>query len=126
LGEAGEGGYGDLLRTEYLPAADWTRRPVKSTFAYWAPRISGRGRGNPVIRVNRLLQAPATQVSDEVLQLLLWHELGHHLLPGRGHDAVFRRLEALWPDFASLDNELDTLHTRFNLDWVKPAVLLNA
>jgi hypothetical protein len=117
LKDEGEEGYAGLLQREYLPAVEWTRRPVTSTFAYWAPRISGRAKGNPVIRVNRLLQAPATQISDDLLKFLLWHELCHHLLPGRGHDAEFRRLESMWPDFARLDFELDTMQERFDLPW---------
>ena len=118
LEDAGEDGYVELLRGEYLPAVEWTRRPVKSTYAYWAPRIGGRAKGSPVIRVNRCLQAPTTQISDELLQFLLWHELSHQLLPGRGHDAEFRRLESTWPDFTRLDYELDTLHERFDLLWL--------
>ena len=117
LSEAGEFEYLVSLERQWLPKADWTRRPVKSTFAYWAPRISGKSRGTPQIRVNRLLQAPSTQVSDDLLQFLLWHELCHHLLPAHGHDAAFRRLEAMWPEFARLDHELDTLVERFDLRW---------
>jgi hypothetical protein len=88
------------------------------TWAYWSVRLQGRGRGKPVIRVSSVLQAPRTQVSDELLEYLLWHELLHHVLPGRGHDAEFRRLESEWPDFARLDHELDTLQERFDLSGV--------
>ena len=59
-----------------------------------------------------------TQITDELLQFLPWHELSHHLLPGRRHDAEFRRLESTWPDFTRLDYELDTLHQRFDLLWL--------
>ena len=59
-----------------------------------------------------------TQITDELLQFLPWHELSHHLLPGRRHDAEFRRLESTWPDFTRLDYELDTLHERFDLLWL--------
>jgi predicted metal-dependent hydrolase len=79
--------------------------------------MAGSTRGRPEIRINKQLQAPTTQIADELLEYLLWHELCHHVLPGRGHDAEFRRLESLWPDFARLDHELDTLHERFNLGW---------
>lgn len=105
----------ELLHPRVLPPADWTLRPVRGTWAYWSVRLQGRSRGKPVIRVSSALQAPRTQVSDELLEYLLWHELLHHVLPGRGHDAEFRRLESEWPDFARLDHELDTLHERFDL-----------
>lgn len=122
LEDAGETDYVWLLRREYLPAVEWTKRPVKSTFAYWAPRISGKGKGSPFIRVSRCLQAPATQISDDLLRFLLWHELCHHLMPVRGHDAEFRRLESMWPNFARLDAELDTLHERFDI-WHEAGVV---
>jgi hypothetical protein len=109
--------YADLLRRENLPKCDWTLRPAKGTWAYWTARLAGQSRGQVVIRINRVLQAPRTQISDELLEYLLWHELCHHLLPGRGHDSEFRRLESLWPDFSRLDHELDTLHERFDLGW---------
>lgn len=108
----------ELLHPRVLPPADWTLRPVRGTWAYWSVRLQGRSRGKPVIRVNSALQAPRTQVSDELLEYLLWHELLHHVLPGRGHDAEFRRLESEWPDFARLDHELDTLQERFDLSGV--------
>lgn len=122
LEDAGESDYVWLLRREYLPAVEWTKRPVKSTFAYWAPRISGKGKGSPFIRVSRCLKAPATQISDDLLRFLLWHELCHHLMPVRGHDAEFRRLESMWPNFARLDAELDTLHERFDI-WHETGVI---
>lgn len=104
-----------LADKPWLPRADWTRKPITSSWAYWSWRRTTRARDKPVIRVNRALQAHRTQVSDELLVYLVWHELCHHLLPGRGHDAEFRRLEALWPDHLVLDNELDTLHERFKI-----------
>jgi superfamily II DNA or RNA helicase len=106
----------DLLQNAYLPPAEWTRFPVKGAWAYWHPRLHGRARGKPVIRVNCALQGPTTQISDELLEYLLWHELIHHVLPGRGHDAEFRRLESLWPDFAKLDHELDSIEDRFDFE----------
>lgn len=105
-----------LQESENLPRVAWTRRPVKSTFGYWTTRMTGSRRGTPEIRINLRLRAPRTQVPDELLEYLLWHELCHHVLPGRGHDAEFRRLESLWPDFARLDHELDTLQDRYCLD----------
>jgi superfamily II DNA or RNA helicase len=100
---------------DQLPRLLWTHRPIASAWAHWSLKTSGRSAGRPVIRVNRLLQAPRTQVGDDVLEYLVFHEMLHDLLPGRGHDAEFRRLEALWPDGARLDRELDTLHEQFEL-----------
>jgi len=54
-------------------------------------------------------------VSGELLEFLLFHGLLHRLLPGRGHDAEFRRLEAMWPHAADRDLELDSLHEQFEM-----------
>jgi len=115
LVDAGEDQYAQIL--DYPPNVQWTRLPVRSTYALWVPRISGKSKGTPVIRVNRVLQAPASQVSDDVLQFLLWHELCHHILPGQGHNAEFYRLLTMWRGFLRLDHELHSLHERLNLDW---------
>jgi hypothetical protein len=88
--------YLDLLGTPLQ--VGWTRKPITTAWAYWAPRISGKTRGTPRIWVNQTLRAPRTEIPDDVLEFLLWHELLHHLLPGQGHDAEFRRLEAYWPN----------------------------
>lgn len=111
LDEAGEHEYAAIL--SYPPRVSWTRTPVKSTYAYWVVRMSSRAKGQPEIRVNKVLQAPATQVPDELLAFLLWHEMCHHLLPGHGHDAEFNRLLHLWPESARLDNDLDQLGEKF-------------
>ncbi len=111
--DAGETDYAAILN--YLPAVQWTRRPVRTTYAVWVPRISGKSKGVPIIRVNRMLQAPIEQVPDDLLQFLLWHELCHHIHPGYGHDAEFHRLLVLWPEASRLDHQLDTLDERFNL-----------
>ncbi len=74
-----------------------------------------KAKGTPVIRVDLMLQAPAGQIPDEVLQFLLWHELCHHVHPSHGHDAEFYRLLALWPDFTRLDHALDSLEEHFDL-----------
>ncbi len=110
-----------LLENENLPRVAWIRLPVGPPWDYWTPKMSGSRRGTSEIRVNLRLQAPKTQISDALLEYLIWHELCHHLLPGRGHDAEFRRLESLWPDFMELDNELDRLHERFQIDGVTGA-----
>jgi superfamily II DNA or RNA helicase len=114
---ASEADYAGFLDREYLPRVTWTVRPLKETWAFWGAKMHGQRRGEPEIRINRQLQAHRTQVSDELLRYLIWHELCHHVLPGRGHDAEFRRLEAMWPEAGRLDHELDTLHERFDLGW---------
>lgn len=111
--EAGEEDYATILN--YLPAVQWSRRPVRTTYAVWVPRISGKSKGVPVIRVNRLLQAPIEQIPDDLLRFLLWHELCHHIHPNYGHDAEFNRLLVLWPEVSRLDHQLDTLEERFDL-----------
>lgn len=113
LDQAGEHEYAAIL--DYPPRVSWTRTPVKSTYAYWIVRMSSRAKGQPEIRVNKALQAPATQVADELLEFLLWHELCHHVLPGHGHDAEFNRLLHMWPESASLDNDLDQLTEKYEM-----------
>ncbi|GAA1243461.1 hypothetical protein [Oryzihumus leptocrescens] len=107
----------DLLQPALLPPISWTRHPISGAWAFWNVQLQGKGKGKgrPIIEVNCALQAPKTQISDELLEYLLWHELVHHVLPGRGHDGEFRRLECLWPDFARLDHELDALEERFDM-----------
>ncbi len=107
------------LHNENLPSVDWTRGRIQSAWAYWSLRMSGPAAGKPIIRVNRMLQAPHTQVSDDLLRYLLFHEMLHNILPGRGHDAEFRRLEAMWPNADQLDFELDTLHEQFDIDRIR-------
>lgn len=115
LTAAGE--HGNVRMLEDLPAVSWTRFPVQSTYAVWVPRISGKSKGTPVIRVNLALQAPTSQVPDNLLKYLLWHELCHHILPGHSHDAEFHRLLVMWPGFVGLDFQLDSLTERFDLGW---------
>ncbi len=107
---ADESAYEGWLAIDELPEIDWTRREVQAVWGYWSWRTSTRARDKPVIRINLALRAPKTQVPDELLRYLIWHELCHHLTPGQGHDAEFRRLEGLWPSHPSLDHQLDTLH----------------
>ena len=102
-----------------LPALDWTTRTSTeqwpTAWAYWTIKNTGQLRGTRVIRVNRALRAPKSQVSDELLAYLVFHEMLHDLLPGQGHDAEFRRLESRWPDAEALDIELDTLRERYQM-----------
>lgn len=112
LDEAGERGYAAILADP--PTVGWTSTPVKRAYGYWIPRISGRKKGQQEIRINSALRASATQVPDEVLEFLLWHELCHHVLPGQGHDAEFYRLLFLWPDAARLDFAIDQLSEHYD------------
>ena len=107
---ATEAVYDGWLDADILPDIDWTRRDIQAVWGYWSWRKGTKARDRPVIRINRALQAPKSQIPDDVLSYLIWHELCHHLTPGQGHDAEFRRLEGLWPDHSRLDHELDTLH----------------
>ena len=100
---------GRLVNAE-LPSAEWSRKPRKGSWAYWTPRIRGRSKGRTYINVNCVLRAPASQVPDELLEFLLWHELCHDLTPNQGHDAEFRRLEAIWPDAQRYDHALDDIN----------------
>lgn len=113
LKDAGEKHYAEILH--YLPKVKWTRKPVRTFYAIWVPRISGKAKGTPVIRVNQTLQAPASQVPDDLLQFLLWHELCHHILPSQGHNAEFYRLLYMWPESSRLDHELHSLPERLDL-----------
>lgn len=117
LEDAGEVEYRKLLQREHLPPVRWSGSRMRSAWGYWTVALVGPRKGRAEIRVNKTLQAPRTQISDELLKSLIWHELCHHLTPGRGHDAEFRRLEALWPGGSVLDHELDSLHERFDLGW---------
>jgi superfamily II DNA or RNA helicase len=102
--------YKDTLNQAELPAVEWSRKPRKGSWAYWTPRIRGRSKGRTYINVNCVLRAPASQVPDELLEFLLWHELCHDLTPNQGHDAEFRRLEAIWPDAQRYDHALDDIN----------------
>ena len=99
--------YADRLNGAELPSVEWSRKPRKGSWAYWTPRISGKSKGRTYISVNSALRAPHSQVSDELLEFLSWHVLCHHVTPNQGHDAEFRRLEALWPHAQRYDHALD-------------------
>lgn len=105
----------DDLRDDGVPAIAWTGKPSRSTFAHWSYKTSGKGAGKRSIKVNLALSISDEHLADETLEYLVYHEMLHDLLPGQGHDAEFRRLEALWPDSAEHDCRLDTLHEKFVL-----------
>lgn len=107
--------YQALLDPQFVPPVEWTTKELQLVWAYWSWRRGTRAQGKPVIRINLALRAQKSQVSDELLMYLIWHELCHHLTPGQGHDAEFRRLESLWLDHPQLDHELDTLHEKYAL-----------
>jgi superfamily II DNA or RNA helicase len=102
-------------RLAALPEVKWTNRCVSSTWGHWSLRMTGRGKGHAVIRINRLLRTRPKNVSDDMLAYLVFHELLHHLVPGQGHDAEFRALEALWPTAQQWDLAFDTLHELWDL-----------
>jgi hypothetical protein len=98
-----------------LPEVRWTKRCVASTWGHWSLKMSGRGRGRAMIRVNRVLRTRPKDVPDDMLAYLVFHELLHHLLPGQGHDAEFRELESLWPTAEKWDLAFATLNERWDL-----------
>lgn len=104
-----------VIRGEDLPEFRWTENPNKATWAHWSMKTSGKGAGNRVICVNSALRVRSTAIPEEMIKYLLYHEILHDWLPGQGHDAEFRRLEALWPDSDELDLAFDTLHERYIL-----------
>ncbi|TWE13180.1 DEAD/DEAH box helicase [Rudaeicoccus suwonensis] len=112
---AGESEYDGWLDDEWLPCIRWSRRPLKKMWAFHQVQLPSCGNKLPFIAVNSALQVSTKYVPDELLRYLIWHELCHHLMPRQGHNAEFRRLEALWTDHAQLDYELDTLGERFEL-----------
>ncbi|MCA0329709.1 MAG: DEAD/DEAH box helicase [Actinobacteria bacterium] len=106
-----------LFNDGYVPPpVRWTEGDVTSTWAHWSLKMTGRNRGQAAIRINRRLQARKSQISEDLLEYLVFHELLHDLLPGRGHDAEFRRLESLWPGADQHDLMLDTLYEKFSMD----------
>lgn len=95
---------------------EWTKRVVATTLGHWSIKLTGRNKGTQVIRVNRLLRTSPDIVSDDMLAYLIYHELLHHLLPGMGHDADFRKYESWWPNGSVLDAVFDTLDERWVTD----------
>lgn len=85
---------------------DWTERPVRSFWAHWKLcKTPGKHR----IRVNRRLKTTTELVPDDVLKLLLWHELIHSVTISHGHDLTFTALEEMWPAFLDTNARLDDL-----------------
>ncbi|MGC5626963.1 DEAD/DEAH box helicase [Georgenia sp. Z1344] len=111
---AHERGYEGRLDKQALPSIRWTTSVASTFWGTWNWRRSTKAKGKPVININQSLQAPVEQVSDGVLMDLIWHELCHHLTPGRGHDAEFRRLEHLWPEHIERSHELQTLPEHYS------------
>ena len=102
-------------RIDTLPPVSWSKRVVDSYFGVWTYKRSGKGAGSAVIRINKLLQAKLSVVSDDILKFVVYHEYLHHVLPFRGHDAEFRALEARWPDVDAIEADLDTLSDDYDL-----------
>ena len=96
------------------PKASWTKRVNEATFAHWSLKLAKANKGQAEIKVNLLLCAPKSKVSDDVLAYLIYHELLHHLLPGQGHDTEFREYEARWPGAVDHNSWLDTLHEKYD------------
>lgn len=92
---------------------EWTRRLVKGWYgqASWEPgQPSGQGR----IRINRLLDSP--DISESVLQFLLWHEYLHLYLL-QGHTRTFREFERKWSGYVEAEQVLDNLNERFGIQY---------
>jgi hypothetical protein len=102
-------------RLEGPPPVTWTSQVVSSTFGHWSLTLNGAARGRQTIRINTLLRSTVGRIPDEMLAYLIYHELLHHLLPGQGHDAEFRELEARWPNAAKWDAEIDTIHEHWDI-----------
>lgn len=98
----------DLLGTPlvHVGPVRWTRRPIKGFWAY-ARYKDDEPHGHGEIRVNKLLNSE--DVSPDTLRFLLWHEYLHLHLKSRRHDAHFRELERLWPNWLDHDRALDNL-----------------
>ncbi|MBW4579589.1 MAG: DEAD/DEAH box helicase [Tildeniella nuda ZEHNDER 1965/U140] len=91
----------------------WTKRLVKGWYgqAYWEP---GQPHGQGKIRLNRLLDSP--DVSEDVIQYLLWHEYLHLYLQ-QGHTQTFREYERRWATYQECDRFLDNLNERFGVQF---------
>ncbi len=98
------------------PPVYWTRRVTSSTWGHWTIALGKKGAGRQQIRINRIMRTDPKLFPDEAVEYLLFHELLHHLLPGQGHDAEFRTLEARWPESTRWDEFFDTFHEKWDTD----------
>lgn len=94
----------------------WSKRPSAYHLAYWTVSSTGRAKGRRRIRVNCIFRTKPNHVGDDMLAYLLWHELLHDVLPGHGHDAEFRRYEAMFPGALDLQTRWDLLGENWDLD----------
>ena len=97
------------LKSAYV-TIQWSNRVVKSWFGI-THRLSA---DTYKIRINRLLSSP--DVSREAIKYLLYHELLH----ANGlwtHSDTFRNTEWEYPNSAQLDGELDSMASRYQLDF---------
>lgn len=99
---------------ENLPAIMWMTRPSNHVLGVYYEQRYGSGRGSGRIRINPIFNTTDKCVPDEMLDYLVYHELLHHLLPGRGHDQFFWKLEQKWCDSTRLDTAWDTLGERWD------------
>ena len=95
---------------------DWTKRVVRS---FWGIHNFNPRTGEQRIRINCLLCC--REVTDEVLEFLVWHELLHHVLLSQGHDPQFTTLELKWRsdsgrEGAQINSDLATLDEHYQID----------
>ena len=95
------------------PKVKWSNQVASSYLAHW--RL-GDSPSEHVITVNLLLQTDEAIVPDELLELLLWHEIVHSITPGHGHDQVFQELEDRWPGFDDTNAHLDRIVNDWSSD----------
>jgi superfamily II DNA or RNA helicase len=86
----------------------WSRGVKDSYYANWRRTSQGGDR----IIVNELLRRPQSEVGDDIIAALLWHEVVHAMTPGHGHDEVFEQLEDRWHGVDELNAELVLLDDR--------------
>lgn len=77
--------------------------------SFWAQWRLDKTPGKHRIRVNLRLKTITELVPDDVLKLLLWHELVHSVTISHGHDLTFTELEEMWRAFLDTNAQLDDL-----------------
>lgn len=103
-----------LLNVPSLPQPQpptWSRRPVKSWWgiATWQTDTNaGHGR----IRINCLMNS--SDVSEDALCFLLWHEYLHVYLK-QGHTSDFKELQKRWEGWIECDRQIERLVERFEI-----------